>query len=131
MEITSISLMIPKAICDNLRAYATITIDNMIMIHDIRLIEKEGVMFIAMPNRHRHKHCKNCNYKNPVDGRFCTQCGKSLPPYVKEIDGRITVDTVHPIHNQARDFITDAIIAAYTKQQRSAHEAGAYSKAGT
>ena len=34
-----------------LKAVANVTVDNMIAIHDIRLLKTEDKMFIAMPNK--------------------------------------------------------------------------------
>lgn len=52
MEITSVKI---HKVFDNsdriILAIASILIDNMIAIHDIRLLKNEGKMFIAMPNK--------------------------------------------------------------------------------
>ena len=44
---------IRKVDYSNTKGYASITIDNEIVIHDIKILEKEDRLFIAMPSRRR------------------------------------------------------------------------------
>lgn len=64
-----------------IRAIASITIDNAFVVRDIRVIEGQNGLFIAMPN-------------------------KKLP------DGEYR-DVAHPITQEARNIIQQAILAAY------------------
>lgn len=52
MQITNVRIV---KMCNEqdglLKAVANVTIDNMIAIHDIRVIQTNGRMFIAMPNK--------------------------------------------------------------------------------
>lgn len=52
MQITNVRIV---KICDEpgklIKAIANVTIDNMLAIHDIRLLETSEKMFIAMPNK--------------------------------------------------------------------------------
>lgn len=36
---------------DRIKAYASITIDNCFVIHDIKVMESNGKVYVAMPNR--------------------------------------------------------------------------------
>lgn len=53
MEITSVQIRRPKEVRENtrVRAYATVVVDDSIAIHDIRVIEGDSKLFIAMPSR--------------------------------------------------------------------------------
>lgn len=50
MNITDIRIR-TVANANNLKAIATITIDDAFAVHDIKVIEANGVKFIAMPSR--------------------------------------------------------------------------------
>ena len=66
-----------------LKAIANVTFDNMLAVHDIRLLDTGDKMFIAMPN----KKISEGTYK----------------------------DVIHPVNQQGRDLITNAVISAYQK----------------
>ena len=50
MEITNINV---RKICSNdkMKAVCSVTFDDMLVIHDIKIIESENKTFIAMPSR--------------------------------------------------------------------------------
>ncbi len=50
MEITDVKLRYLHGE-EKLKAVASITIDNALAVHDIKLIETEGRLFLAMPSR--------------------------------------------------------------------------------
>jgi len=67
-----------------MRAIASITLDDAFVVRDIRVIEGQKGLFVAMPSR-----------KAP-DGQFR--------------------DIAHPVTQEARDMIEDAIISVYNEQ---------------
>ena len=50
MEITEVRLRLVKE-PGKLRAAASITIDDCFVVHDLRVVETEGGLFVAMPNK--------------------------------------------------------------------------------
>lgn len=50
MEITEVRLRLVKD-PGKLKAAASITIDDCFVIHDLRVVETEGGLFVAMPNK--------------------------------------------------------------------------------
>ncbi|WP_025725009.1 septation regulator SpoVG [Acholeplasma granularum] len=66
-----------------LKAVATITFESAFVVHDIRVIEGENGIFVAMPS------------KKMPNGGFR--------------------DIAHPIHQEMRKQIEDAIVEAYHK----------------
>ncbi len=65
MQITSIDIR--KIDKDNaLRAFATIVLDDMIAIHDIKLIEKDH-MFIAMPSKKFDREDRFVDIVHPIN----------------------------------------------------------------
>lgn len=89
MTITSINITL-KRLSDGetsrLKGYATITVDNMIAIHDIKILEgKENKkLFIAFPSR-----------RDTVNNKF--------------------LDIVHPINSESREIFETAILDEYNK----------------
>lgn len=51
MEITQVKVHKVDREDSKLKAYVTVTIDDCFVIHNIRIIEGEGKLFIAMPSR--------------------------------------------------------------------------------
>ena len=51
MNITDVRIRIVKKDDSKLKAVASITIDNCFVVHDIKVIEGQSGMFIAMPSR--------------------------------------------------------------------------------
>ena len=51
MNITEVKIRLLKKETDKVKATASVSIDNAIVIHDIKIIESNNNLFIAMPNR--------------------------------------------------------------------------------
>ncbi len=51
MEITQVRIRKYEREGNKMRGIATVTVDNAIAIHDIRIIEGDNGLFIAMPSR--------------------------------------------------------------------------------
>ena len=88
MEITEVrvNLITTATATGRLKAVASVTIDNAIAIHDIKIIEKkEGGVFVANPAR-----------TDDTSGVFH--------------------DIVHPINQTVRDMYIKAILEAYEKK---------------
>lgn len=75
-----------------MRAYATITIDDAIVISGLKVIDSCNGYFIAMPNRKNSK---------PDDGTK---------------DYKAYIDTVYPITKESRNDIQQAVLNAYHKE---------------
>lgn len=64
MKITEIKL---RRLCDHdkMKAVFSVTFDNELAVHDIRIIEHDGKRFIAMPSR-KNKDGSYSDYVHPV-----------------------------------------------------------------
>lgn len=69
-----------------LLGYANIIINNCFIIHGIKILEKEGKRFIAMPSR---------KVKN---------------------DNNVHLDWCHPINSETREKFVDAVLNAYDER---------------
>lgn len=51
MEIGDVRIREVRQTDGRLRAVASVTIDNCFVVHDIRIFERDGNLFVAMPSR--------------------------------------------------------------------------------
>jgi stage V sporulation protein G len=124
MEITEVKISLKDVREGNqrLKAYATITFDNAFVVRNIKIIEGNKGLFIAMPSRKVKEACPKCNFKNVLGSRFCNYCSASLPPRPigeqdKELRQSEHRDIAHPINKQTRDMLQDRILGAYNKEK--------------
>ncbi len=111
MEITEVRIFLRESEDRKLKAYATITIDNAFVVRNVKVIEGNKGLFVAMPSRKLRDACPKCNYKNAIRSRFCNQCGASLPQFEKREEGGEDTrrqsghrDIAHPITPQCREY---------------------------
>ena len=62
MEITSVKIRKFEREGSRMKGFASVVVDNAIAIHDIRIIEGDNGLFIAMPSR----KTPVCDYKDTV-----------------------------------------------------------------
>ena len=122
MEITEVKIFPKEGTNSKLKAYATITIDNVFVVRNIKVIEGKAGLFIAMPSRKMQEGCPKCGHKNAVRSKFCNECGSSLPapmqpPVSAERDHDLRQgehkDIAHPITVQCREYIQKKVLGAY------------------
>ena len=143
MEITEVRIFLRDNPATKLRAYATITFDNAFVVRNIKVIEGNKGLFVAMPSRRVEESCPKCGAKNSLRSKYCNQCGSQLPE--KEIihtqsdhsaNGDRTDrrsehrDIAHPINMETREYIQKKILQAYEDEknkkpeERVAHASG-------
>ena len=83
MKVTEVRISKLENPSGSLRAFASVTLDDMVAIHGIRVVEGSNGMFLGFPDRKRK------------DGRF--------------------VSIVHPINNEAREEIVNAVLSKYAE----------------
>jgi stage V sporulation protein G len=113
-----------------LRAFCSLTFDNTFVIHDVKLIDGNGGLFLAMPSRKLSDHCPGCGEKNHLRARFCNECGRRLDeeraarqPHdrgMAAVPGgpaaarlKLHADIVHPINATSRRQIENQVFQAY------------------
>ena len=112
---------------DKLRGFASITIDNCLVVRDIKIIEGGRGLFVAMPSRKLCDRCPSCAAKNHIRARYCNDCGTRLRAERGDLDERgrprLYADIAHPINQEARDFVQNQILRAYDAElERSKQE---------
>lgn len=122
MEITEVGVRIVERSEDRLKAVCTMTIDDSFVVRDIKVVEGQHGLFVAMPSRKRTMRCPQCGHKNEVRSRFCNECGvkQAAPnprPQNNHNDRSAThSDVAHPINTECREMIQEVILQAYKEE---------------
>ena len=90
MKVTSVKVKKIEKENSRMKGIASILLDDMIAIHDIRIISGDNGLFVAMPSR-------------------------------KTATGDYR-DIVHPISQEARDIVEEAILKEYETAEDSSEE---------
>src|SRR5690348_16013657 len=113
------------SLCDThggrLKAFCSLTFDNTFVIRDVKLIEGNDGLFLAMPSRKLCDRCRRCGEKNHLRARFCNNCGQRLDENRSmKIQGspagsrlKLHADIAHPINAECRLEIERRAVSAY------------------
>ena len=128
MEVTEVRVRLAERKQDRLRAFCSVTFDNAFVIRDVKVIQGDQGLFVAMPSRKLTDRCPSCRVKNQLRSRYCSDCGARLPDHRAQLDDRgrprLYVDIAHPVNAEARSHIENAVLAAYQEELTRSHEPG-------
>ena len=110
-----------------LRAFCSLTFDNTFVVRDVKLIEGNDGLFLAMPSRKLCDRCRRCSEKNHLRAHFCNQCGARLDenrqmPRPNGGNGRgfmrpkLHADIAHPINAACRLELARRVLMAYLEE---------------
>lgn len=120
MEITEIRVFLKEGQDKKLKAYVTVTFNNVFVVRNIKVIQGSDALFIAMPSRKVKNTCPKCHFKNEVGSRYCNHCGGAIPheaAQAKPADAKTEHrDIAHPITQQFREYLQTKILEAYKKE---------------
>ena len=128
MEITEVKIFMKEGQDKKLKAYATLTFDNMFVVRNVKVIEGTKGLFVAMPSRKLKEPCPKCNFRNVVRSKYCNNCGSALPitehkmPMAGAEGGARESehkDIAHPITAECRDYIQKKVLESFDKEKRS------------
>lgn len=126
MEITEVRIVLKDSPDKKLKAYATVTFDDVFVVRNIKVIEGSSGLFIAMPSRKVKQACPRCNFKNEVRSKYCNQCASPLPeaqrPAVQETASAAQMehkDIAHPITQSFREYLQQKVLEAYEHESRA------------
>ncbi|MBI4550145.1 MAG: septation protein SpoVG family protein [Candidatus Omnitrophica bacterium] len=122
MKITEVRIFQKDNADKKLKAFATITLDDCFVVRDIKIIERDKGLFVAMPSRRAKEPCQKCGHRNVVHSRYCNQCGGRLETAVdplpmlgaKAHQGEHK-DIAHPITLACREYMEKVILESYEK----------------
>ena len=112
---------------DKLRAFCSVTFDDEIVIRDLKIIDGNKGLFVAMPSRKLMARCHHCGCKNSLRARFCNDCGRPSKRHDRpcNLDGRkLYADVAHPINAETRRRLQDAIVAGYQRELEASRKKG-------
>jgi len=130
MEITEVRIVLKDSPDKKLKAYATVTFDNVFVVRNIKVIEGSTGLFIAMPSRKVKHPCPKCSFKNELRSKYCNQCAAALP--VEAIPQREEEpvnsqsehkDIAHPITQQFREYLQKRVLEAYEQEKTKGRSA--------
>ncbi len=124
MKITEVRIFPTESKDGKLKAFATMTFDDWFVVRNVKIIQGNHGLFVAMPSRKAMDNCPKCRFKNVRGSRFCNQCGAQLPTQqVTEDPGEERqgshMDIAHPISQECRVYIQEEILRAYDRDQES------------
>ncbi|MCK4852311.1 MAG: septation protein SpoVG family protein [Candidatus Omnitrophica bacterium] len=131
MKITEVRIFPTKSKDGRLKAYATMTFDDWFVVRNVKIIEGNNGLFVAMPSRKMMDPCPKCGFKNVRGSKYCNECGSACKRHVSTDDsGRRQsehVDIAHPIRQECRIYIQDMILEGYNAEiKRKASEGDSY-----
>ena len=122
MEITEVRVSLRESEGKRLKAYATVTFDNSFVVRNIKVIEGNNGLFVAMPARKLKQFCPRCGKKVDVGSQYCNHCGVQLPPPTRESEESRQAthqDLAHPINQEFRDYLQSKVLDAYHQEKTS------------
>jgi stage V sporulation protein G len=129
MEITEVRIFPRESRDKKLKAYATVTFDDCFVVRDIKVIQGNKGLFVAMPSRKMKESCSKCGHRNVVRSKYCNACGATLPitdivPTDKEERQSEHRDIAHPINSEFREHIQKAVLNKYDSLPESEKASG-------
>lgn len=137
MEMTDVRIKLIQEPNDRLKAVCSITLDNVFVVRDMKVVEGSQGLFVAMPSRKLSASCQRCRSKNHLKARFCNECGSKLPPprHAPESNGghgssgfagrtKMHRDIAHPITTEFRELLQSRILESFNAELELARQPG-------
>ncbi len=124
MEITEVRISLREHEGRRLKSYATVTFDNSFVVRNIKIIEGNNGLFVAMPARKVKQFCPRCGKKVEMGSKFCNNCGAQIPPPKEQDQDRQSIhqDLAHPINQQFRDYLQSKVLDAYHQKKNAVEQ---------
>ena len=120
MEITEVRVSLTEREGKRLKAYATVTFDNSFVVRNIKVVEGNNGLFVAMPARKLKQFCPRCGKKVDLGSRYCNHCATQLPPAPRDAGATRQAthqDLAHPINQEFRDYLQSKVLDAYHSER--------------
>jgi stage V sporulation protein G len=119
MQLSEIRINLCGPQAGRLKAFCSLTFDNTFVIRDVKIIEGNDGLFLAMPSRKLCDRCRRCGEKNHLRARFCNNCGTRMDENRHtrgQMNGqrlKLHADIAHPINADCRLALEQQAVAAY------------------
>lgn len=130
MHLTEVRINLCPGDANRLKAYCSLTFDDTFVVRDVKLIDGNDGLFLAMPSRKLTDRCRRCGEKNHLRAHFCNQCGSRLDEnrhlHTHTGPGRpkLHADIAHPISAECRQHIERQVMAAYRDEVKLSQQPG-------
>jgi len=132
MQLTEVRVKLCDGQAGRLKAFCSLTFDHSFVIRDVKLIEGNEGLFLAMPARKLCDHCPRCGEKNHLRARFCSSCGMRLDEsrFLRYQNGngqsrlKLHADIAHPINAECRHDIESSVVSAYYQEVEKSKQPG-------
>lgn len=132
MQLTEVRVKLCDGHAGRLKAFCSLTFDHAFVIRDVKLIEGNDGLFLAMPARKLCDHCARCGEKNHLRARYCSNCGARLDEtrFMRYQNGngnsrlKLHADIAHPIHADCRREIEREVVRAYFDELERSKQPG-------
>jgi stage V sporulation protein G len=132
MQLSDIRIKLCDDQGNRLKAFCALTFDNTFVIRDVKLIDGNDGLFLAMPSRKLSDHCGRCGDKNHLRARYCNNCGSRLDEnrYTRYQSGnghtrlKLHADIAHPINADCRHRIEEQVIHAFQAELERSKQPG-------
>ena len=132
MNLTDIRIKLCDDQSNRLKAFCALTFDGTFVIRDVKLIDGNEGLFLAMPSRKLADHCGRCGDKNHLRARYCNNCGGRLDEnrFQRHQHGngtsrlKLHADIAHPINADCRHDIERQVIDAFYAELERSQEPG-------
>ena len=131
MNITEVKIYKKENKDKKLKAFATITFDNCFVVRDLKIIEGNKGLFVAMPSRRVKESCPICGHRNVIRSKYCNNCGKTLEMKVTVTRENEHKDIAHPITLECREVIQKAVLSAFEHSSDATEADGSYESHGS
>lgn len=122
MDITEVRVSLRESEGKRLKAYATVTFDNSFVVRNIKVVEGNSGLFVAMPAKKTKQFCPRCGKKVDVGSRYCNHCGVQLPLPPRDANTNrqaVHQDLAHPINQEFRDFLQSKVLDAFYREKEN------------
>jgi DNA-binding cell septation regulator SpoVG len=94
------------------------------VVRNIKIIEGNNGLFVAMPARKVKQFCPRCGKKVEMGSKYCSNCGAQIPPPKESVQNRQSIhqDLAHPINQQFRDYLQSKVLDAYHDKKKMASQ---------
>ena len=130
MQLSEIRINLCGGNAARLKAFCSLTFDQTFVIRDVKLIEGNDGLFLAMPSRKICDRCRRCGDKNHLRARYCNNCGSRLDEnrHLRQHNGqgrpKLHADIAHPINAECRSALERQVIAAYHEEVERSKQPG-------
>jgi stage V sporulation protein G len=132
VQLTEVRINLCSGRQNRLKAFCSLTFDGTFVVRDVKLIDGNAGLFLAMPSRKLCDHCPACQEKNHLRARYCSNCGRRLDDqrYLRHRSGnginrlKLHADIAHPINASCREQIEKSVLKAYFAELERSKQPG-------